>query len=93
MVEVMVATSRNLEGTDTVICGTRYGNVMASCGSIIPLFVEQVLAGKPITITNPEMTRFMMMLADAVNIMLYAFEHGNNGDILFRRHQLRRWKR
>lgn len=81
MEKVMVATSRNLEGTGTVICGTRYGNVMASRGSVIPLFVEQVLAGKPITITDPSMTRFMMTLGDAVDLVLYAFEHGNNGDI------------
>jgi UDP-N-acetylglucosamine 4,6-dehydratase len=81
MEKVMVAASRNLEGTGTVICGTRYGNVMASRGSVIPLFVEQVLAGEPITITDPEMTRFMMTLADAVDLVLYAFEHGNNGDI------------
>ena len=77
----MVAASRNLEGTGTVICGTRYGNVMASRGSVIPLFVEQVLAGKPITVTDPSMTRFMMTLDDAVDLVLYAFEHGNNGDI------------
>lgn len=81
MEKVMVATSRNLEGTGTVICGTRYGNVMASRGSVIPLFVDQVFAGKPITITDPAMTRFMMTLADAVDLVLYAFEHGNNGDI------------
>jgi UDP-glucose 4-epimerase len=81
MEKVMVAASRNLEGTGTVICGTRYGNVMASRGSVIPLFVEQVLAGKPITITDPNMTRFMMTLDDAVELVLYAFEHGNNGDI------------
>lgn len=81
MEKVMVATSRNLEGTSTVICGTRYGNVMASRGSVIPLFVDQVFAGKPITITDPEMTRFMMTLADAVDLVLYAFTHGNNGDI------------
>jgi UDP-N-acetylglucosamine 4,6-dehydratase len=81
MEKVMVAASRNLEGTDTVICGTRYGNVMASRGSVIPLFVEQVLAGKPITITDPTMTRFMMTLADAVDLVLYGFEHGKNGDI------------
>lgn len=81
MEKVMVAASRNLEGTGTVICGTRYGNVMASRGSVIPLFVQQVFAGKPITITNPAMTRFMMTLADAVDLVLYAFEHGNNGDI------------
>jgi len=81
MEKVMVAASRNLEGTGTVICGTRYGNVMASRGSVIPLFVDQVLAGQPITITDPAMTRFMMTLADAVDLVLYAFEHGNNGDI------------
>lgn len=81
MEKVMVAASRNLEGTNTVICGTRYGNVMASRGSVIPLFVDQVLAGKPITVTDPSMTRFMMTLADAVDLVLYAFEHGNNGDI------------
>lgn len=81
MEKVMVAASRNLEGTGTVICGTRYGNVMASRGSVIPLFVDQVFAGKPITITDPTMTRFMMTLADAVDLVLYAFEHGNNGDI------------
>lgn len=81
MEKVMVAASRNLEGTSTVICGTRYGNVMASRGSVIPLFVDQVLQGKPITITDPAMTRFMMTLADAVDLVLYAFEHGANGDI------------
>lgn len=81
MEKVMVATSRNLDGTGTVICGTRYGNVMASRGSVIPLFVEQVVAGQPITITDPEMTRFMMTLDDAVDLVLYAFEHGSNGDI------------
>jgi UDP-N-acetylglucosamine 4,6-dehydratase/5-epimerase len=81
MEKVMVATSRNLEGTNTVICGTRYGNVMASRGSVIPLFVEQVLADKPITVTDPTMTRFMMTLDDAVELVLYAFEHGSNGDI------------
>lgn len=81
MEKVMVAASRNLESANTVICGTRYGNVMASRGSVIPLFVEQVLAGRPITITDPEMTRFMMTLDDAVNLVLYAFENGNNGDI------------
>ncbi|MDP1955341.1 MAG: polysaccharide biosynthesis protein [Polaromonas sp.] len=81
MEKVMVAASRNLEGTATVICGTRYGNVMASRGSVIPLFVDQVLAGKPITVTDPSMTRFMMTLDDAVELVLYAFEHGENGDI------------
>lgn len=81
MEKVMVATSRNLEGTGTVICGTRYGNVMASRGSVIPLFVNQVRTGQPITITDPSMTRFMMTLDDAVDLVLYAFAHGNNGDI------------
>jgi UDP-N-acetylglucosamine 4,6-dehydratase len=81
MEKVMVSASRNLEGASTTICGTRYGNVMASRGSVIPLFVEQVLANKPITVTDPSMTRFMMTLDDAVELVLYAFEHGNNGDI------------
>ena len=81
MEKVMVAKSRNLESTGTVICGTRYGNVMASRGSVIPLFVDQIRAGKPITITDPNMTRFMMTLEDAVDLVLYAFNHGQNGDI------------
>jgi UDP-glucose 4-epimerase len=81
MEKVMVAASRNLEDTKTVICGTRYGNVMASRGSVIPLFVDQVREGKPITMTDPAMTRFMMTLSDAVDLVLYAFTHGNNGDI------------
>ena len=80
MEKVMVAKSRNA-GANTVICGTRYGNVMASRGSVIPLFVDQIQAGKPITITDPDMTRFMMTLEDAVDLVLYAFEHGENGDI------------
>lgn len=81
MEKVMVAKSRNVDDTQTVICGTRYGNVMASRGSVIPLFIEQIRAEKPLTITDPNMTRFMMTLADAVDLVLYAFEHGNNGDI------------
>ncbi|MFA7351688.1 MAG: polysaccharide biosynthesis protein [Methylotenera sp.] len=81
MEKVMVAESRGLEGSGTTICGTRYGNVMASRGSVIPLFVQQVLEGKPITVTDPSMTRFMMTLEDAVELVLYAFEHGKNGDI------------
>ena len=79
MEKVAVAKSRS--GNGTVICATRYGNVMASRGSVIPLFVEQILDGKPITITDPNMTRFMMTLDDAVNLVLYAFEHGSSGDI------------
>lgn len=81
MEKVMVAMSRNLEGSGTVICGTRYGNVMGSRGSVIPLFVSQVLSGKPLTVTDPAMTRFMMTLDDAVALVMYAFEHGRNGDI------------
>jgi UDP-glucose 4-epimerase len=81
MEKVMVAASRNLENTNTVICVTRYGNVMASRGSVIPLFVNQALSENPITVTDPAMTRFMMTLDDAVNLVLYAFEHGRNGDI------------
>lgn len=81
MEKVMVASSRNLDGTGTVICGTRYGNVMASRGSVIPLFADQMLAGRPITITDGAMTRFMMTLDDAVELVLYAFNHGRNGDI------------
>jgi UDP-N-acetylglucosamine 4,6-dehydratase len=81
MEKVMVAKSRNLDAQSTVICGTRYGNVMASRGSVIPLFVDQIIAGNPVTITDPAMTRFMMSLSDAVDLVLYAFEHGNNGDI------------
>ncbi len=79
MEKVMVAASRN--SMTTVISGTRYGNVMASRGSVIPLFIDQIAAGKPITITDAAMTRFMMTLADAVDLVLYAFDHGNSGDI------------
>lgn len=81
MEKVMVAVSRNLEGTETVICGTRYGNVMASRGSVIPLFVDQIQNNRPITVTDPDMTRFMMTLEDAVELVLYAFQNGGNGDI------------
>ena len=81
MEKVMVAKSRNVDSNKTIICGTRYGNVMASRGSVIPLFVDLVNANSPITITDPEMTRFMMTLEDAVDLVLYAFEHGDNGDI------------
>ncbi len=81
MEKVIVAKSRNLENLDTTICCTRYGNVMASRGSVIPLFVDQIRQGKSLTITDPNMTRFMMTLDDAVDLVLYAFEHGQNGDI------------
>lgn len=79
MEKVVVAKSRS--SSSTVICATRYGNVMASRGSVIPLFTQQIRAGQPLTITDPSMTRFMMTLDDAVDLVLYAFEHGNPGDI------------
>lgn len=81
MEKVIVAKSRNLEHVNTTICCTRYGNVMASRGSVIPLFIRQVVNGDAITITDPAMTRFMMTLDDAVDLVLHAFEHGKNGDI------------
>lgn len=81
MEKVMVAAARNAARAGTVICGTRYGNVMASRGSVIPLFVSQVWEQQPITITDPGMTRFMMTLADAVDLVLFAFTKGQNGDI------------
>jgi len=81
MEKVAVARSRNLEDSKTIFCATRYGNVMASRGSVIPLFIDQIKSGKPITITNPDMTRFMMTLEDAVDLVLYAFEHGRQGDL------------
>lgn len=77
----VVARSRQLTDKDTVLCLTRYGNVMASRGSVIPLFCNQIEAGKSLTITNPDMTRFMMTLEDAVDLVLYAFEQGNQGDL------------
>jgi UDP-glucose 4-epimerase len=79
--KVMVAKSRQLNGTGIIFCGTRYGNVMASRGSVIPLFINQIKNKQPITITDPNMTRFMMTLEDAVELVLYAFAHGVNGDI------------
>jgi UDP-N-acetylglucosamine 4,6-dehydratase len=80
MEKVTVAMSRNLSDDDTVMCNTRYGNVMASRGSVIPLFVRQIINGEPITITDPEMTRFMMSLEDSVGLVLFAFKHGRQGD-------------
>ena len=79
--KVMVARSRNLNGTGTLFCGTRYGNVMASRGSVIPLFISQIREGQPLTVTDPAMTRFMMSLDSAVDLVMYAFEHGAAGDI------------
>jgi UDP-glucose 4-epimerase len=81
MEKVMVAKSRLALGTGTVITGTRYGNVLASRGSVVPLFAQQIRNGKPITVTDPRMTRFVMTLAEAVDLVLYAFEHGENGDL------------
>jgi UDP-glucose 4-epimerase len=81
MEKVMVATSRQAVADRSMICGTRYGNVMASRGSVIPLFVKQILADEPITVTDPAMTRFMMSLDDAVELVLFAFANGRNGDI------------
>lgn len=79
--KVMIAKSRNLNGTGIIFCGTRYGNVMASRGSVIPLFIEQIKKGESISITDPNMTRFMMTLEDAVDLVLYAFKNGKQGDI------------
>jgi UDP-N-acetylglucosamine 4,6-dehydratase/5-epimerase len=79
--KVMVAKARQLNGIGKMLCGTRYGNVMASRGSVIPLFVGQIKAGKPLTVTDPGMTRFMMTLEDAVELVLFAFEKGKPGDI------------
>lgn len=81
MEKVAIAKSRNLDDSKTVVCVTRYGNVMASRGSVIPLFLDQIKSGKPITVTNPNMTRFMMTLDDAVDLVWYAFENGKQGDL------------
>ena len=82
MEKVFVAKARTVDPEHTVICGTRYGNVMASRGSVIPLFVDQLRQNKPLTITNPDMTRFLMSLEQAVELVLFAFEHGQPGDIM-----------
>lgn len=81
MEKAMVAKARMREPGQTVFCATRYGNVMASRGSVIPLFVSQIKAGKPLTVTDPNMTRFLMSLEDSVDLVLHAFEHGRPGDI------------
>ena len=82
MEKVIVAKSRTVSPEKTKICCTRYGNVMCSRGSVIPLWIDQIRAGKPITITDPTMTRFIMSLEEAVDLVLFAFEHGESGDIL-----------
>lgn len=81
MEKVFIAKSKTIKKEKTIICGTRYGNVIASRGSVIPLFIDQIKNGKPLTITNPDMTRFLMTLEEAVELVLYAFENGKSGDI------------
>ena len=81
MEKVAIAASRNITGDKTCVCLTRYGNVMASRGSVIPLFVQQIKSGDDITITDPNMTRFLMSLDEAVDLVLFAFEHGKQGDL------------
>lgn len=81
MEKVMTAKSRTVDEKRITLCGTRYGNVIASRGSVIPLFVEQIKSGQPLTVTDPKMTRFIMSLNNAVELVLYAFDHGNGGDI------------
>ena len=85
MEKTMMAAARNLDSKKSIFCGTRYGNVMASRGSVIPLFIEQIKNNKPLTITNPQMTRFMMTLDDAVDLVQFAFENGNNGDLFIQK--------
>lgn len=82
MEKVFVAKSRTVDPEKTLICGTRYGNVMCSRGSVIPLFIEQIKEGKPLTVTEPQMTRFIMSLEEAVELVLYAFENAKSGDIM-----------
>lgn len=82
MEKTFIAKSRMVDPKQTLICGTRYGNVMASRGSVIPLFIEQIKAGQPLTITEPQMTRFIMSLDEAVELVLYAFAHAQHGDIM-----------
>jgi len=85
MEKVFVAKSRTVSPDKTLICGTRYGNVMCSRGSVIPLFIDQSKAGKPLTVTDPEMTRFIMSLEEAVDLVLFAFQHAQTGDILVKK--------
>ena len=82
MEKVFIARARTVSPDRTLICGTRYGNVMCSRGSVIPLFIEQIKAGKPLTVTNPNMTRFMMSLEEAVDLVLFTFAHAQSGDIM-----------
>jgi UDP-glucose 4-epimerase len=82
MEKVFVAKARTVNPNNTLICGTRYGNVMCSRGSVIPLFIEQIKSGQPLTVTEPKMTRFIMSLEEAVELVLFAFEHAKSGDIM-----------
>lgn len=82
MEKVFVAKARTVDPKKTLICGTRYGNVMASRGSVIPLFIEQIKAGQPLTVTDPKMTRFIMSLEEAVELVMFAFENADSGDIM-----------
>jgi len=82
MEKVLIAKSKTVDANRTLICGTRYGNVMASRGSVIPLFIEQIKSGQPLTVTNPQMTRFLMSLEEAVELVLFAFENAEAGDIM-----------
>lgn len=82
MEKVFVAKSRNVDSEQTLICGTRYGNVMASRGSVIPLFIDKIKAGEPLTVTDPNMTRFLMSLEEAVELVVHAFKHAKTGDIM-----------
>jgi len=81
MEKLMIAKARAHGDAGTIFCGTRYGNVMGSRGSVIPLFISQILVGEPLTITDPNMTRFMMSIDDSLDLVLYAFEHGRPGDV------------
>ncbi len=85
MEKVLIAKSRTVSPEKTVICGTRYGNVMASRGSVIPLFVEQIKNGQPLTVTNPKMTRFLMSMDEAIELVAYAFQHAQTGDIMVKK--------
>ena len=82
MEKVFVAKSRTVDPDKTLICGTRYGNVMCSRGSVIPLFIEQIKEGRPLTVTEPKMTRFIMSLEEAVELVIFAFENAQAGDIM-----------
>ena len=85
MEKIAIAESRNVHNNETIICLTRYGNVMASRGSVIPLFIEKIKSGQPLSITDPKMTRFLMSLGDAVDLVLYAYKHGEQGDLFIQK--------